>query len=123
MTLILITLVILCLLLVTDRLEALGQSEEEKQTTMIEELEQKDFTTEDSTHHQKETMDDFSNLEDTQDSKPADIQKEGYVTSSFSWKNQFGKNLTLQVDVPDDWIAEKPTDSPPSISILITKMA
>ena len=42
LTLILITLVILCLLLVTDRLGALGQSEKEKQTTMIEELEQKE---------------------------------------------------------------------------------
>lgn len=73
---------------------------------------QEKYTTEDSTYPQKETMDDFSNLEDTQDSEPADIQKEAYVTSSFSWKNQFGKNLTLQVDVPDDWIAEKTTDSP-----------
>lgn len=34
------------------------------------------------------------------------------LPSSFSWKNQFGENLTLQVDVPDDWIAEKPTDPP-----------
>ena len=84
LTLILITLVILCLLLVTDRLGALGQSEEEKQTTMIEELEQKDFTTEDSTHFPKETMDDLNNPEDIQNSEPADIQKEGYVTSSFS---------------------------------------
>lgn len=42
LTLILITLVILCLLLVTNRLGALGQSEKEKQTTMIEELEQKE---------------------------------------------------------------------------------
>lgn len=91
---------------------ALGQSEEEKQTTMIGELEQKDFTTEDSTYPQKGTMDDLNNPEDTQDSEAADIQKEAYVTSSFSWKNQFGKNLTLQVDVPDDWIAEKSTDSP-----------
>lgn len=41
LTLILITLVILCLLLVTNRLGALGQSEE-KQTTMIEELGQKE---------------------------------------------------------------------------------
>lgn len=41
MTLILITLVILCLLLVTNRLGGLGQSEE-KQTTMIEELGQKE---------------------------------------------------------------------------------
>lgn len=112
LTLILITLVILCLLLVTNRLGALSQSEKEKQATMIEELEQKDFTTEDSTYPQKETMDDLNNPEDIQNSEPADIQKEGYVTSSFSWKNQFGKNLTLQVDVPDDWIAEKPTDSP-----------
>lgn len=39
--LILITLVILCLLLVTNRLGGLGQSEE-KQTTMIEELGQKE---------------------------------------------------------------------------------
>ena len=89
---------------------------------MIGELEQKDFTTEDSTYPQKGTMDDLNNPEDTQDSEAADIQKEAYVTSSFSWKNQFGKNLTLQVDVPDDWIAEKSTDSP-TISILITKMA
>lgn len=73
---------------------------------------QEKYTTEDSTYPQKETMDDLNNPEDTQDSEPADIQKEGYVTSSFSWKNQFGKNLTLQVDVPDDWIAEKPTDPP-----------
>lgn len=72
---------------------------------------QEKYTTEDSTHSPKETVDDLNNPEDTQDSEPADIQKEGYVTSSFSWKNQFGKNLTLQVDVPDDWIAEKPTDS------------
>ncbi|WP_419169985.1 hypothetical protein [Negativibacillus massiliensis] len=42
LTLILITLVILCLLLVTDRLGALSQSKEEKQETMIEELEQKE---------------------------------------------------------------------------------
>lgn len=42
LTLILITLVILCLLLVTNRLGALGQSEKEKQTTMMEELEQKE---------------------------------------------------------------------------------
>ena len=41
LTLILITLVILCLLLVTNRLGGLGQSEE-KQTTMIEELGQKE---------------------------------------------------------------------------------
>lgn len=40
--LILITLVILCLLLVANCLGALGQSEEEKQTTMIEELGQKE---------------------------------------------------------------------------------
>ena len=73
---------------------------------------QEKYTTEDSTYPQKGTVDDLNNPEDTQDSEPADIQKEGYVTSSFSWKNQFGKNLTLQVDVPDDWIAEKPTDSP-----------
>lgn len=73
---------------------------------------QEKYTTGDSTYPQKETMDDLNNPEDTQDSEPADIQKEGYVTSSFSWKNQFGKNLTLQVDVPDDWIAEKSTDSP-----------
>lgn len=112
LTLVLITLVILCLLLVTNRLGTLGQSEKEKQTSMMEALERKDFTTEDSTHFPKETVDDFSNLEDAQDSEPADIQKEAYVTSSFSWKNQFGKNLTLQVDVPDDWIAEKPTDLP-----------
>lgn len=112
LTLILITLVILCLLLITNRLGALGQSEKEKQATMIEELEREDFTTEDSTHSSKETVDDFSNPEDAQNSEPADIQKEVYVTSSFSWKNQFGKNLTLQVDVPDDWIAEKPTDPP-----------
>ncbi len=112
LTLVLITLVILCLLLVTNRLGTLGQSEKEKQTSMMEALERKDFTTEDSTHFPKETVDDFSNLEDAQDSEPADIQKEVYVTSSFSWKNQFGKNLTLQVDVPDDWIAEKPTDPP-----------
>lgn len=112
LTLILITLVILCLLLITNRLGALGQSEKEKQATMIEELEREDFTTEDSTHSSKETVDDFSNPEDAQNSEPADIQKEVYVTSSFSWKNQFGKNLTLQVDVPDDWITEKPTDPP-----------
>lgn len=42
LTLILITLVLLCLLLVTNRLGILGQSEKEKQTTMIEELEQKE---------------------------------------------------------------------------------
>lgn len=42
LTLILITLVILCLLLVTNRLGALGQSEKEKQATMIEELGQKE---------------------------------------------------------------------------------
>lgn len=42
LTLILITLVILCLLLVTNRLGALGQSEKEKQATMMEELEQKE---------------------------------------------------------------------------------
>lgn len=41
LTLILITLVILCLLLVTNRLGGLGQSEE-KQATMMEELEQKE---------------------------------------------------------------------------------
>lgn len=41
LTLILITLVILCLLLVTNRLGGLGQSEE-KQTTMMEALEQKE---------------------------------------------------------------------------------
>lgn len=42
LTLILITLAILCLLLVTNRLRTLGQSEKEKQATMIEELEQKE---------------------------------------------------------------------------------
>lgn len=42
LTLILITLVILCLLLVTNRLGALGQSEKEKQATMMKELEQKE---------------------------------------------------------------------------------
>lgn len=41
LTLILIILVILCLLLVTNRLGGLGQSEE-KQATMMEELEQKE---------------------------------------------------------------------------------
>lgn len=42
LTLALITLVILCLLLVTNRLGTLGQSEKEKQATMMEELEQKE---------------------------------------------------------------------------------
>lgn len=42
LTLILITLVILCLLLVTDPLGALGQSEKEKQTSMMEALDQKE---------------------------------------------------------------------------------
>lgn len=42
LTLVLITLVILCLLLVTNRLGTLGQSEKEKQTSMMEELEQKE---------------------------------------------------------------------------------
>ena len=50
---------------------------------------QEKYTTEDSTYPQKETMDDLNNPEDIQDSGPADIQKEGYVTSSFSWKNQY----------------------------------
>lgn len=42
LTLVLITLVILCLLLVTNRLGTLGQSEKEKQTSMMEALEQKE---------------------------------------------------------------------------------
>ena len=42
LTLILITLVILCVLIATGRLGALSQSKEEKQETMIEELEQKE---------------------------------------------------------------------------------
>ena len=42
LTLILITLVILCFLLASGRLDTVGQSEEEKQTTVMEELEQKE---------------------------------------------------------------------------------
>lgn len=42
LTLILITLVILCVLIATGRLGALSQSKEENQETMIEELEQKE---------------------------------------------------------------------------------
>lgn len=69
LTLILITLVILCFLLASGRLDTVGQSEEEKQTTVMEELEREDFTTEDSTHFPKETVDDFSNPEDAQNSE------------------------------------------------------
>lgn len=42
LTLILITLVILCFLLASGQLDTVGQSEEEKQTTVMEELEQKE---------------------------------------------------------------------------------
>ena len=72
---------------------------------------QEKYTTEDSTYPQKETMDDLNNPEDIQDSGPADIQKEGYVTSSFSW-------MFLMTGSQ-----KNPQIPPPSISILITKMA
>lgn len=80
LTLILITLVILCFLLASGRLDTVGQSEEEKQTTVMEELEQEDSTTEDTTHSQKETVDDFNNPEDAQNSESADVPpQEGNV--------------------------------------------
>ena len=34
-----------------------------------------------------------------------------FQTATFSWENQSNKNLTLQVDVPDTWIAEKDADA------------
>ena len=34
-----------------------------------------------------------------------------FQTATFSWENQSNKNLTLQVDVPDTWIAEKDADT------------
>ena len=130
LTLILITLVILCVLLASGRLDTVGQSEEEKQTTVMEEMEQEDFTTENSTHSPKETVDDFSNPEDAQKSESADLppkeeknddatlEQEKEKDSSQTMKRVDvsctvqgsetgiieGETIELSLEVPADWI-------------------
>lgn len=120
LTLILITLVILCLLLVTNRLGALGQSEKEKQATMIEELGQKDFTTEDSTHFPKETVDDLNNPEDTQDSESEvfSLQEKNVTNLSVTALKQEDMEYAQYISqltwllTSDDWVPSEitPTD-------------
>lgn len=101
LTLILITLVILCVLLAADRLGIAEQSEDKKQTTVMEELEQEDSTTEDTTHSQKETVDDFNNPEDAQDSEPADVppQEEKEDVASAEEKEADSSQTMKRVDV------------------------
>ena len=77
------------------------QREEEKQTTVMKELEQEDFTTENTTHSQKETVDDFNNPEDAQDSEQADVppQEEKEDVESAEEKEADSSQTMKRVDV------------------------
>ena len=119
LTLVLITLAILCFLLVTDRLGALGQSEE-KQATMMEELEKEDFTTEDSTHPQEEIVDNSSNPKDAKDSESEAFPSQEENAMNLSVKAlkqedmeyaQYISQLTWLL-TSDDWVPSEitPTD-------------
>ena len=130
LTLILITLVILCVLLASGRLDTVWQNEKENQSTVMEELEQEDFATEDFAHSPKETVDDFSNPEDAQKSESADLppkeeknddatldqKKEKESSQTMKRVNVScavqgnetgiieGETIELSLDVPADWI-------------------
>lgn len=130
LTLILITLVILFVLISTGRLDTVGQNEKENQSTVMEELEPEDFATEDSTHSPKETVDDFTNPENTQDSESAalppkeeknddaTLDQEKEKDSSQTMKRVDvsctvqgsetgiieGETIELSLEVPADWI-------------------
>lgn len=120
LTLILITLVILCVLIATGRLDTVGQSEEEKQTTVMEELEKEDFTTEDSTHSSKETVDDFSNPEDAQNSESEvfSLQEKNVTNLSVTALKQEDMEYAQYISqltwllTSDDWVPSEitPTD-------------
>lgn len=120
LTLILITLVILCFLLASGRLDTVGQSEEEKQTTVMEELEREDFTTEDSTHFPKETVDDFSNPEDAQNSESEvfSLQEKNVTNLSVTALKQEDMEYAQYISqltwllTSDDWVPSEitPTD-------------
>ena len=67
----------------------------------MKEREQEDSTTEDTTHSQKETVDDFNNPEDAQDSEPADVppQEEKEDVASAEEKEADSSQTMKRVDV------------------------